>query len=299
MRKKVDAATLGAFVVGAVVLVVVAVVVWGSGRLFRETEKFVGYFQGSVEGLEVGAPVKVRGVAIGRVTRIQLRFRQRLTDIRVPVFVEVDLKRLREVGGIDPELIARGLRARLEPQSLLTGTLFVNVDQYPGTPLHFSELDPEHGYPEIPTVPSQFAQLSDSVTAVLAQLQRSDVPGMVKAIEGAAVGIERLATNGKVPEALGEATSTLRSYQTLAHHLDVGLQPLVADLRGVVVDARKALVGLDGAAGAAQRMVAPEAPLTTRLGDALDEVGRAAEALRELADYLQRNPNAILVGKAR
>src|SRR5262245_46226370 len=120
MSKRVDSAVIGMFVVGALVLVVAAVLVWGSGRFFRSTTRYVAYFDGSVNGLEVGAPVKARGVTIGKVVAIRLRYRQSPTERRVPVFAEVDVKRLIELGVEAPtasrlgEMIARGLRARLE-----------------------------------------------------------------------------------------------------------------------------------------------------------------------------------------
>jgi paraquat-inducible protein B len=305
MRKRADAAVVGAFVVGGLALVVVAVVLWGSGRLFRETAKFVSYFDGSVDGLQVGAPVKIRGVAVGRVTRIQLRYRQRYEDERIPVFMEVDLKRLVGLGGERPsprmiaDMVAQGMRARLESQSLVTGTLFVNVGMYPDTPIKLSELDPEHGVPEVPTTPTQLAQLGKSMTAIMARLETVDLAGMATSIEHAATSIERLANSEQIPELLARASATLRSYETLGHNLDTSLKPLVSEAQVAIADARKALVGLDGAAGDARRMVAPEAALSVRLGEALNEVGRAAGAIRELADYLQRNPNSLLVGKAR
>jgi paraquat-inducible protein B len=305
MRKRTDAAVVGAFVVGGLALVIMAIVLWGSGRLFRETAKFVCYFEGSVNGLEVGAPVKVRGVTVGRVTRVQLRYRQRHDDERIPVFMEVDLKRIAGLGGERPDprmiaqMVAQGMRARLEAQSLITGTLFVNVGMYPRTPIKLSELDPAHGVPEVPTVPTQLAEVGKSVTAILSRLETVDLPGMAISIEQAASSIDRLASSERVPELLSRLSAMLKSYETLGRHLDAGVQPLVGEAQAAIADARKALVGLDGATGDARRMVAPEAALSVRLGEALNEVGRAAGAIRELADYLQRNPNSLLVGKAR
>jgi paraquat-inducible protein B len=290
---------------GGLALVVAAAVIWGSGRLFRETAKFVCYFDGSVEGLEVGAPVKVRGVAVGKVVRIQIRYRQKPFDDRIPVFVEVDLKRLVGLGAQRPgpemlkEFIARGLRARLESQSLVTGTLFVNLAVFPQTPVRLSEVDPEGGLPEVPTVPGQLTELSASVKGLITKLERADVGAMVQSIADAAGSVERLADGAKVPAALAQLRSTLNAYEKLGNHVDADLEPVLAELRLAVGDARKTLVGLDGAAGATSRLVAPEAPLSVRLGDALGEVSRAAAAVRELADYLQRNPNSVFVGKAR
>jgi paraquat-inducible protein B len=296
---------IGAFVVGAVVLVIAAVLVWGSGRLFRNTTDYICYFEGSVNGLEIGAPVKARGVSIGRVIGIQLSYRQRSSD-RIPVFIELDGDRLMELGvrgtpgaKLLSEYIARGLRARLESQSLITGTLFVNLGFFPDTPVVLAALDPAGGYPEIPTVPTQIAELERSVTALLASLESVDFAGAIKSVQGAASSIDRLASTDHLPKVLAEASVTLESYRRLADHLDSGVQPLLAQLQAATGDARTTLGGLNGAAGAAGRLVGTQAPLPFRVRETLTDVSRAANAIRDLADYLRRNPNALLVGKAR
>jgi paraquat-inducible protein B len=305
VRRRTNAAVIGAFVIGAVVLVGFAVVLWGSGRLFRDTAKYVCYFEGSVEGLEVGAPVKVRGVPVGRVTHIQLRYRQDPTDNRIPVFIELDRKRLVGLGVERPnpqvlaQVISQGLRARLEPQSFVTGILFVNFGFFPRSPVQYFEIDPQHGIPEIPTVPRPFAEVGDSVTAIVSKLERIDFGAMVEAITGAASSFDRLASSEQVPQLLGQATSTLKAYERVGRDVHTDLHPLLTDLRLTVGDTRKAIVGMGGAADATSRLVAPEAPLSIRLGEALDQVSRAANAVHDLAEYLERNPNALILGNGK
>jgi paraquat-inducible protein B len=302
-----DAATIGAFVVGAVALVVTAVLVWGSGKLFRQTVEYVCYFEGSVNGLEVGAPVKARGVPVGKVVAIKLRYRQAADNNRIPVFIELDIKRLVELGSVrlpatpdvEQDLIVRGVRARLESQSIVTGTLFVGLGRFPGTPVVMSEIDPAHGYPEIPTLPTELAETGKAFNAVLERLKEVDLAGAVRSVDAAAASFDRLVSTGDLARALSEGTSTLHAYRRLADQLNDGVPPLLAEVRAATGDARKTLVGLDGAAGAAGRLVGPQAPLNVRLNEALTEFGRASNAIRELADYLRRNPNALLVGNAR
>src|SRR5262245_17503760 len=142
MGKRINPAVVGVFVLGAIGLLVVAIMVWGSGRLFERTFQFVCYFRGSVNGLTVGAPVKFRGVQIGAVTDIRLRYAQERGEPRIPVFIKVHPDLVRELGATEAadleryrELLTRGLRARLETQSLLTGVLYVNFDLEPESPL--------------------------------------------------------------------------------------------------------------------------------------------------------------------
>jgi paraquat-inducible protein B len=108
-------------VLGALALAVVAITVFGSGRLFRDTYPFVCYFQGGVHGLNPGAAVKFKGVEVGAVERILLRFEQTAGDVSIPVIVELDAEKM-ERAGLEPEsvpetiraAIEQGLRARLE-----------------------------------------------------------------------------------------------------------------------------------------------------------------------------------------
>ena len=72
MIRKVNKTVIGIFVVGALVLLMIAIVVFGSGELFKRTNKFILYFDGSVKGLSIGAPVTFRGVNIGTVKDISL-----------------------------------------------------------------------------------------------------------------------------------------------------------------------------------------------------------------------------------
>src|SRR3984957_2900029 len=92
----------GAFVLGGVGLILAAVVVFGSGNLFRKTHEFVIYFGGDINGLRVGAPVKFKGGEIGQVKRIKLRLEQDINrdngklraDVRIPVIIELDEEKI-------------------------------------------------------------------------------------------------------------------------------------------------------------------------------------------------------------
>ena len=126
MSKRANTALIGAFVIGALAIAAMAAVIVGSGRFLRSNVKFVCYFQGSVNGLDKGAPVKFRGVPIGVVTDIMLSLGERQGEPRIPVVLEIDKSRLRELGA-SQELVAApgmikklaregGLRAQLQQQ---------------------------------------------------------------------------------------------------------------------------------------------------------------------------------------
>jgi paraquat-inducible protein B len=168
VAKKPSPTIVGAFILGGSLLIVAAIAVWGSGRLFDRRFKYVCYFPGSVNGLRVGAAVKYRGVPVGQVTGMRIRFEQPREDTRIPVFVELSARRLRELGSSEAptpkllgELIGSGLRARLDSESFVTGQLYVNLDMFPSTPIRLLQ----GGFPEIPTVPTPLEEAPKSLSA--------------------------------------------------------------------------------------------------------------------------------------
>ena len=138
MSKPANKTMIGLFVVGAIVLVVVAIGVLGSGKLFKESIPYVMVFEGSVKGLNVGAPVMFRGVKIGSVTSIRMRADYATKAMTILVYADSEPNKV-EIVNIDQatakavnrqdryanmkQLIARGLRAQLEMQSIVTGHL--------------------------------------------------------------------------------------------------------------------------------------------------------------------------------
>ncbi len=168
--KKANPTAVGAFALGAIAIAIGTVIVFGSGRFFQERETLISFFPGSLQGLRVGAPVEMRGVLIGTVTNILIEFDPDELKFTLPVVMEIDVNRIR-VPSEDVEefedrnyhdlLIARGLRAQLAVQSLVTGQQTIQVDFFPGTPVEFKGGDLP--YDELPTVPSKFEEIETSV----------------------------------------------------------------------------------------------------------------------------------------
>src|SRR5580704_9473088 len=157
MSKKVNKTVIGVFVVGALALLLVAIVVFGSGELFKKTDKFVLYFDGSVKGLAIGAPVMFRGVSIGTVKDISLIYDSKAGTVMLPVIVEIEQDRIKgapsfgDLNG-NKKMITLGLRGRLEVQSFLTGQLMISFDFYPQKPAKLRGI--LRGIPELPTLPT-------------------------------------------------------------------------------------------------------------------------------------------------
>jgi paraquat-inducible protein B len=279
MSKQANKTVIGAFVVGALGLAVVGILMFGSGRFFEEKHEVVMYFEGSVSGLSVGAPMVFRGVKIGTVKDIQLVFNTKTLDFHMPVTAEIEPDRFRRLGAQDPKnldrLVQKGLRAQLASQSFVTGQLLIALDMYPDKPAEF------HGdgmVPEIPTVPTMLQELAK-------KLQDLPLEQLVKSIAGAAEGVDRLVNSKEIKESLvsldetmkdirhlaknlnqeirtvvGTLDETLKGYGNLAKTADVQVSELGASAKGTLQDYGKLAKGVDEKVG----MVANSADATIK-----------------------------------
>ncbi len=156
MSRKANKTAIGVFVLGALILLVVGISVFGSGMLFEKADKYVLFFDGSVKGLSAGAPVVFRGVKIGNVDQVNLLYDHKTEEIFILVIIKVELARVKglpeQIGYPDyDELIKKGLRARLELQSIVTGQLLISFDFYQNKTAKILGIMDQ--YPELPTIP--------------------------------------------------------------------------------------------------------------------------------------------------
>ena len=327
MNKKISPTLMGAFVVGALALLVIAIITLGSGRLFRKTYEFVLYFQGSVNGLNVGAPVKYKGVEIGSVADILLQL-EKVEPGRIPVIIELDAKKLAGRGFrgnllVDPDELQRaideGLRGQLQVESFLTGVLYVAVDLYPDTPAQFV-LPRGSRYHEIPTVPTELEQVQDELRKAFTKLAKIDFDTAIVAMTHAFEGIDRLTKSPALNNSLRSLEQTMPkvdeavvNIRRLAATLDKNANDLSSDLQQTSAVARQTMVEIETAAkqtgitmkegegtlASARAVIDPESITFYELTKSLREISGAARALRILADYLERNPRALIFGKPK
>lgn len=316
MNKRANPAVIGAFVLGAVVLAIAGIVAFGSGRYFRKAHAYVLYFDSDVNGLKVGAPVKFKGVEIGAVTQVLISvssMQRAANEFRIPVVIELDQEMLRERGSQtqldDPTILKQmveqfGLRGQLAMESFVTGLLFVKLDLLPETPVRYVK-EADVTYDEIPTVPTPFEEVQMKASQFLARLNEIDFVGIARALGNTLDSIEKLASSPKLEAALDNLDATLVSFRATAdslqrvaggidHNFDALAASLAQTASAATVSLQEARVQIAGVGSALE----PDAPLIVQLRRTLEEFASAARSVRGLAEYLERNPGALVRGKA-
>ena len=327
MSKPIGKPIIGAFVVGAVAIVVAGLFVLGGGKFLKKNYMRVMYFDGSVKGLKVGAPVTFRGVEVGTVTNITIRANPEDMTTRIPVVVAIDPASIETTTGGHfaeqlPRMIKLGLRAKLELQSMVTGQLQIELDYMPDTKARL--VGGKSKYPEIPTVPSimsKFAkdleqipiqEIGHRVSAVLAGIQKfMDNPELgqgVKNLNQTILDIQKLVKDvgSHVDPLLDSATAAIGHADELVLNVNKQIEPLAADVK-------KTTAAVTGAADAARPAIkeggkafANIAALTGKGSEERRQLDRTLKALQEAArsikvwaDYLERHPEALIRGKGK
>ena len=326
MNKKISSTLIGGFVLGALALLVIAVIAFGSGRLFRKTKEFVVYFDRDVNGLNIGAPVKFKGVEVGSVKNILLQLDQSLEVPSIPVLFEIDLKKITSRGGTvtlleDPAAlkaaIDRGLRAQLRTESLVTGVLYIGIDLFPGTPVKFVQAAGSK-YPEIPAVPTTLERAEVTVSEILAKLSEVDFKGMTDSVSRAVDGVGQLVNSPalksalqrldqmmpKIDQAIAEIRKTTGNLDGNITTLSANFQQTSDAARGAMQQASLTMKQTDAALKEAEAAMInirgisdPDSITFYELGRSLREVSAAARSLRLLSDSVQRNPRSLIFGK--
>jgi len=319
MGKQLNPATVGAFVLGALGLILAAVVAL-KGGLFQKTHEFVIYFPSDINGLRIGAPVKFKGVEIGEVKQTQLSLGQQINPqthqlralVRIPVIIELDQKKILSRGGttIDlsdphtiPNLVQEGLRAQLGSDSLVTGLLYVALDMAPETPIQMIA-PPGSPLQEIPAIPTTLEQAQAVAVRIFERLDKVDLNAVFTQLTAMLQSIRQITASPALKEVVANSEKTR---QQLDHTL-AGAQQTLSTVNGRIPPLsdtlQKTSVSADAAAkqarltlGTVQTTIEPNSPVNYQVVQTLQDVSAAAHSIKELADYLQRNPSAIVRGR--
>lgn len=255
-------------------------------RQVDERQHYVLNFTESVRGLSVGAPVDFRGITIGEVIAIQPQLSLDSADISMQVEVSLQPGRLRAPGGksrlpagttsddatfrgfVD-QLVAKGLRAQLRNGNLVTGQLYVALDFFPGATK--ARPDWAASPPRLPTQRGSLDELQATLLRIVGKLDKLPIEE---------IGSDTRKLLASLQRSVDETEALLKRIDKLTD----------GEVRSTIVEARSAIADT-------RKLIASDAPLQQDLRASLQELGRAAQALRHLADTLDRHPEALLRGK--
>ena len=251
----------------------------------RDPQTYLLVFKQSVRGLSVGAPVEIGGVNIGEVTKISPQMDMKTMEFTVPVTISIDplrngvafLNLTENQSLVDNRkesmdaLFSKGLRAQLKTGSLISGSLYVSLDFFPDAP-PVPVLDWSQEPVELPTISGKLDAIEDSVASLLKNLDRT-----VVTTRGTLTNVDKVLLS--------------------ANQLIEPNSALMKNLNETVASARGTLTNADHVLGNAGNLLAPDSALMSELNNLLQEGGGAAQALRVLADYLERHPEALIRGK--
>jgi paraquat-inducible protein B len=267
--------------------------------VFMRRIYFLAYFDETVRGLNIGAPVEFRGIKIGEVVDISLEFNMHDVTFRIPVLCYFEPERIKVANEnkasqkeILSELVRKGMRAQLRTGVLLTGQLYINLSIYP-------EAKPEklrhvNGYPELPTMPEPITQITTRLVNILERLEKLPLEKIGTDLSETLHNANRLMGSQDLLGAVATLRSSLDQLQQFTTQLNNSIGPGFSD---VIEQSRLALQSGQQALFAAEGMLSADSPVGDQFNETLRELAKAARAISALADLLERNPQAFIYGK--
>lgn len=325
--KRFSSTLIGAFVLGALALATVGVISFGAQVWWRETQYIAVYFDQSVYGLDRGSAVRMKGVRIGRVSSINVSYEG--GSAVVEVLCEIDRNPLaledaeeqpdiRDKETLE-EMVADGLQARLDLIGI-TGMLYLELD-FLGVPPERSVAVDHPEYVVVPSVPSSLTGLTDNLAEIARQLGAIDFVGignsavqmldtMHETLEEARVEelfdqlnetvsrVNKVLDSEEMQTTIAAAGKSFEDVSRLAERLDAQVDPLTENLKVTSEDLRETLRDASETFFALQELLGPRLGLGGQLGETFRTIENAARSVERLADYLERNPQAIVRGRA-
>ncbi|WP_228124850.1 MlaD family protein [Candidatus Methylospira mobilis] len=320
MSKPVNPYSIGVFLVGALALAVIALLIFGGGQFLKTKEEYVIYFDSALNGLKIGAPVTLEGVQIGAVIEIALEFDQQTTHIIKPVVIEINQELMLRSNGLSlqaassteesrrnvKQLIDAGLRAQLKTQSMLTGLLYVEFNFHRNDAIKLSKFKYKN-LEELPSVQSTEDKIMDTADEIMAKFRNLPIEAIANDLAATLKSFREIATSEDVKQDRAALNKTLLETEKLVSRMDLAtndirtmVQQFTRDSRPVMIatektldTAKSVLLEFNRSLYAMEALAEPDAPLL----QSLEELRGAAQSARNLTDYLEQHPEAIIFGK--
>jgi len=329
MNSKTNPLIIGSFIIGALLLLICSIFIFSSDSWFSKNHKFIVVFTESINGLSIGAPIKLYGVQIGHVTEISVLRDIQLNNTLLPVVFEVDQQKLANY--IDTQksdwtltevdkLIESGLRMQLQLGSLVTGQLFIEALFLPQTPVKLYNLDTD--FKEIPSIPSNSNEIQQALKTVLQGTKSINVVELLSNLDKTLANIAKITGSTQTQNTLTALNGSMRHLEDILSTLSKDIAPLSHSLNKTIKHADKLLVTLDNhvkpiledghqivstgkntlqainsTLNEVQSLIDNNSPLNQGLQSALTQITRAARSAKNMMNFLERHPEALLFGK--
>lgn len=317
MSRSANPLAVGAFILGSLLLTFLLLLFFTGSSWFSNRDNYVLLYDTSIKGLNVGAPVTIKGVKIGQVTDIRASIYGASTGVLNTVTIEIEPDLLERSGNAKPaplnELVERGLRAQLRLQSLLTGLLYVDVDFHPDKPAQFKNVKTR--YAQLPTTPTDLEQLTRDLEAI-------DVNKLGQDLQQIVGGVNQLVNDPSVQHLARDLSATVAAMRTAANDVSVAandfnqrFKPLASNANDLVITLNndlpqlvkkldRTLLALEQASQSVNRssaniefLTSDDSPMLYRITTAAGSIDSAADRLRTLSELLEREPQALIYGK--
>lgn len=317
------------FVIGALGLGLIALFSFGGVNFFSKPQRFVVYFDETIHGLDLGSPVKMRGVRVGRVASINLRYNATANKSVVAVVCELSRNILNDEKGAPLDvsdraelerLIDRGLRAQLGVIGLATGLLYVELDFFNVDEFPMPAMERDDRFAFVPAVPSTISQYQASFTDILANMKQIDFGSLGRELNGLLVDVRRhlkdldskalvvewtkagtalnaLASDPELKATVANLNGAVTDLRTVLAKIDAQVEPTADGLNATMTDMRASLESFDKVLSSLGAFVNAQQGLGDGANQAFSQLASAAEAVQRLADFLERNPGALITGR--
>ena len=266
-------------------------------KAYTRKMRFVVFFDSSVRGLEPGAPVEFKGIRVGSVAEVSLEFDSKDISFQIPVVIELEPERITDRSQSEGQsayqtvqtLIERGLRAQLQTGSLLTGKLYVALDMHPESPLVLTA-ENSTPLPEIPSVPGGFDQITTSLSSILGKLEKVETDKIGEELLGMMRGANSMVNSPEVQQSVGDLQASLKAFRHVLEAIDKHSEPMAENLDKALLYGQQTLNGLN-------RVLDPASPAQFQINRLSRDLSEMARAIRAFVDVLERNPNAVILGR--
>jgi phospholipid/cholesterol/gamma-HCH transport system substrate-binding protein/paraquat-inducible protein B len=319
MSERANYFKIGLFVLCGAIIAVVGLLALGAGSLLQKKFYAESYFEESVQGLDIGSPIKFRGVQIGRVETITLVGTEYPTNKRY-VLVRFSLYR-DAVGALSQAAVKRfvdsevekGLRVRLAFQGV-TGAAYLEADYLEAERAPWLSIDWQPDYPFLPSAPSTITRYSEAIDGILKNIEQIDIQSIASGLEKALTALNSLMEKAQVGEIgqqtaqlMSELRTTNRRLERILSKAETPVDTILQELPKTVQNLNRLTTQLNALAGDLPEDIAPLGSTLRRLNglltaeqqnivETLDNFRQVSENLRDLTDNARSSPSQLIFG---